>query len=144
MVKRIETRFEVQTYIDKLRYAIIENKTVLKFQRFRRIDAQRDFRFTNAYTMDTLFPDKIVEDVIKETLLSLELSNDIQTVQDIRFPKRSEMRVFGKCIQNQDVYIKLRVELISQISLCVSSQVLVLSFHFSDIPFQYVTFPYRD
>ena len=43
--------------------------------------------------------------------MSLEVTEEkrIETVKDRRFIKRSEMRVFGKNYNSNDVYIKIRV-----------------------------------
>ncbi|MGI6225833.1 MAG: hypothetical protein ACOYJ1_06220 [Peptococcales bacterium] len=74
----------------------------------------------------------------------------IETVKDTRFPKRSEMRVFGKKYLEDDVYIKIRVELISIEHASVSiehasgdSFILVMSFHYSEWDFQESDFPYK-
>ena len=113
MTKRIETRFEVQTFIDQLKYALVVQKATLKFQRNRRVDDNRHIKYTNAYTVETLFPDDDILNTLKKELLTLKVTNYIQTVRDYRYPNLNEMRVFGKCYGNEEVYIKLRVELLS-------------------------------
>lgn len=51
---------------------------------------------------------------LKRELQTLTVEEYIQTVKDLRFPKRSEMREFGKVYDGKgDVYVKLRVELFS-------------------------------
>jgi len=67
----------------------------------------------------------------------------IETRKDIRFPNRSEMRVFGKEYAAGDVYIKIRFELISLAHASGSSFILVMSFHFSERSFSDSLFPYR-
>lgn len=55
-VIRIESELEVKTYLDRLKYAI-KNCAEIKFQISRLVDANRDIKFTNQYTVSTLFPD---------------------------------------------------------------------------------------
>ena len=63
--------------------------------------------------MNTLFPNENPVDALKRELLTLSIGNYMKTVQDLRFPKKSEMREFGKVYNNtEDVYIKIRVELL--------------------------------
>lgn len=65
----------------------------------------------------------------------------MQTVKDLRFPKRSKMREFGKVYDGKgDVYIKIRVELLSAFG---STTTFVMSFHYAEIPFTPEMFPYR-
>ena len=78
MTKRIETRFEVQTFIDQLKYALVVQKATLKFQRNRRVDDNRHIKYTNAYTVETLFPDDDILNTLKKVLLTLKVTNYIQ------------------------------------------------------------------
>jgi len=55
-VVRIEAEPDVKTYLDRLKYAI-KNGAEIKFQIIRLVDANRDIKFTNQYTVSTLFPD---------------------------------------------------------------------------------------
>ena len=65
----------------------------------------------------------------------------MQTVKDLRFPKKSEMREFGKVYNgNGDVYIKIRVELLSEYG---NHTTFVMSFHYAEIPFTPEMFPYN-
>ena len=65
----------------------------------------------------------------------------IRTVKDVRFPKRSEMREFGKVYNgNGDVYIKIRVELLGEYG---NATTFVMSFHFAERAFIPAMFPYR-
>lgn len=65
----------------------------------------------------------------------------MRTVKDIRFPKRSEMREFGKQYNgNEDVYIKIRVELLGKYG---NTTTVVMSFHFAEIEFVPEMFPYK-
>jgi hypothetical protein len=46
-------------------------------------------------------------------LLKITVEDYIETVKDLRFANRSEMRVFGRTYLGEaDVYIKIRVELL--------------------------------
>ena len=57
----------------------------------------------------------------------------IHTVKDLRFPKRSEMRVFGRRYHgSNDVYIKIRVELLSAMG---NHTAFVMSFHYAEVSF---------
>ena len=65
----------------------------------------------------------------------------IQTVKDIHFPKRSEMREFGKVYDGKDdVYIKIRVELLG---IYGQTTTFIMSFHFAEKAFTQEMFPYR-
>lgn len=109
---RIESELEVKTYLQNLRYAL-DNGAKLEFQVRRRVDDDRDEKFTNLYTINTLFPDENPVGALKRELRNLCVEDYMQTVKDIRFPKRSEMREFGKVYNGKDdVYIKIRVELL--------------------------------
>lgn len=95
---RIESELEVRTYIQNLQFAL-NNGARINFQAIRRVDDNRDPKFTNQYTVNTLFPDENPVDALKRELLTLGVADYIKTVQDLRFPKRSEMREFGKVYQ---------------------------------------------
>lgn len=74
-------------------------------------------------------------------LLLLSVEDYMQTVQDLRFPKRSEMREFGKVYNGKDdVYIKIRVELLGMYG---NTTTFVMSFHFAEKAFTPEMFPYR-
>ena len=61
--------------------------------------------------------------------------------QDLRFPKRSDMREFGKVYSGKgDVYIKIRVELLGQYG---SATTFIMSFHFAERAFSPEMFPYK-
>ena len=65
----------------------------------------------------------------------------MRTVQDLRFPNRSEMREFGKVYNGKDdVYIKMRVELLGVYGKMTT---FVMSFHFAEKAFTPDMFPYR-
>ena len=138
---RIESKLEVNTYLQKLKYAL-DHDAQITFQARRLVDKQRDEKYTNQYTVDTLFPDENPVDALKRELKTLTVEEYMKTVQDLRFPKRSEMREFGKVYTGmQDVYIKIRVELLG---LDGNTTTFVMSFHFAEKPFTTDMFPYKE
>jgi hypothetical protein len=140
--KRIQDRFEVQTYLDRLRYAIEEGAQV-NIIHDREVDAKRNRKFTNRYTIALLFPDEDPTEAIKRELLQLTVEDYVETVKDLRFPKRTDMVVFGKTYCHEDVYVKIRVELINTSLAGGGSSILVMSFHFAETSFSDSDFPYR-
>nr|WP_297765417.1 hypothetical protein [uncultured Butyrivibrio sp.] len=137
---RIETELEVKAYIQDLKYAI-KNGAQINFQASRCVDENREEQYTNQYTVNKLFPDENPVDALKRELLTLTEEDYMRTVKDLRFPNRSEMREFGKVYNsNEDVYIKLRVELLGQYG---NTTTFIMSFHFAETPFTPDMFPYR-
>lgn len=137
---RIESESEVKAYIQNLKYAL-NHGAQITFQAKRIIDDQRDERYTNQYTVNTLFPEENPVDALRRELRSLTVEEYMRTVKDIRFPKRSEMREFGKVYNGKDdVYIKIRVELLG---LYGESTTFVMSFHFAERAFEPEMFPHR-
>lgn len=108
-VSRIETLHEVETYIDRVKYAL-DNGANIDFQEYRTVDNNRDEKYTNSFTIADLFPNEKPTDVLRIELKKLQVSEYMRTVKDLRFPKRSEMREFGRVYDGHgDVYIKFRV-----------------------------------
>lgn len=137
---RIESELEVKTYIQNLKFAL-NNGAKINFQVKRRVDEKRDEKYTNQYTIAALFPDENPVDALKRELLTLSVGDYMRTVKDLRFPKRSEMREFGKVYNDKDdVYIKIRVELLGMYG---NTTTFVMSFHFAEKAFTPEMFPYR-
>lgn len=137
---RIESELEVKTYIQDLKFAL-NNGAQINFQAKRRVDENREEKYTNQYTINTLFPNENPVDAIKRELLTLSVEDYMQTVKDMRFPKRSEMREFGKVYNGtDDVYIKIRVELLG---IYGNTTTFVMSFHYDERAFMPEMFPYR-
>ena len=137
---RIEPEIEVQTYLQDLRYALNHGAQVL-FQAERQVDQNRAVRYTNRFTVADLFPNENPVDALKRELKALTIEEYMQTVKDLRFPKRSEMREFGKVYNGKgDVYIKIRVELLSEYG---NHTTFVMSFHYAETPFTPEMFPYK-
>ena len=119
----------------------INNGAKIEFQETRFVDEDRDERYTNQYNVNALFPNENPVDVLRRELLKLSISDYMRTVKDTRFPKRSEMREFGKVYNGKDeVYIKIRVELLGMYG---NATTFVMSFHFAEKPFAPDVFPYR-
>ena len=142
-LKRTESEAEVNAYISNLRYAI-KNGAKINFQRERKVDNERDERYTNAYTVAELFPDENPTEALRRELLKLTIKEYMHTVKDTRFKNLSEMRVFGKTYKStKDVYIKIRVELMDPEN-ANNHTTFVMSFHFAETPFKKEDFPYLD
>ena len=137
---RIESETEIKSYIQDLKYAL-NNGAKINFQVKRLVDEQRDEKYTNQYTVNTLFPDENPVDALRRELLTLSVEDYMKTVRDIRFPKRSEMREFGKIYNGtDDVYIKIRVELLG---IYGNATTFIMSFHFAERAFTPEMFPYK-
>ncbi len=137
---RIESELEVKAYIQDLKFAL-NNGAKIDFQAKRRVDKNRNEKYTNQYTVNMLFSDENPVHALKRELLTLSVENYMQTVKDLRFPKRSEMREFGKVYNGKDdVYIKIRVELLGMYG---NMTTFVMSFHFAEKAFMPEMFPYR-
>lgn len=137
---RIESELEVKAYIQNLKFAL-NNGAKINFQIKRLVDDKREERYTNQYTVNTLFPNENPVEALRKELLSLAAEDYIQTVKDLRFPNRSEMREFGKVYNDKDeVYIKIRVELLGTYG---SATTFIMSFHFTEKAFTKEMFPYR-
>ena len=137
---RIETELEVKSYLQNLKYAL-NHGAKIEFQAKRLVDDMRDSRYTNAYTISTLFPNEDPIKALKRELLLLTEQDYIRTLKDIRFPKRSEMREFGNVYNKiEDVYIKIRVEILGNYG---APTTFVMSFHFAERPLIPELFPYK-
>lgn len=137
---RIESEIEVKAYIQNLKFAL-NNGAKIDFQVRRLVDEKRDEKYSNQYTVNKLFPDENPEEALKRELLTLTVEDYMQTVKDYRFPKRSEMREFGKVYNGtEDVYIKIRVEILGTYG---STTTFVMSFHFAEKAFTAEMFPYK-
>ena len=135
---RIESETEVRAYVQNLKFAL-NNGAKIDFQVKRLVDEKRDEKYTNQYTVNTLFPDENPVDALKRELLTLSVEEYMQTVKDLRFPNRSEMREFGKVYNgSEDVYIKIRVELLGAYG---NTTTFVMSFHFAERAFTPEMFP---
>lgn len=140
--KRIESKLEVETYLQNLAYALKNGSARMKFMQERYVDLQREERYTNRFTVGDLFPNDSPERALKRELLTIEAGNYIETVKDLNCPQKSEMRVFGKKYSD-DVYIKIRVELLNSGKAGVYDTVFVMSFHYAKYAFTESRFPYR-
>lgn len=131
-----KNRQDVEAYLAKLEYALQDKNSLIEFQEDRYVDKNRPKEYTNVYTIAKLFPDSSPKEILHRELASLQVQEYIETVKDIRHPQRSEFWVFGKKYMEKDVYIKIRVEIIQR------THIFIMSFHFSEIPFSEVHFPF--
>ena len=137
---RIENKSEVTAYIQDLKFAL-NNGARINFQTQRLVDKKRSEKYTNQYTIHKLFPNENPVDALRHELLTLSVEDYMQTVKDLRFPNRSEMREFGKIYNNtEEVYIKIRVELLGMYG---NTTTFVMSFHFAEKAFTPEMFPYK-
>jgi hypothetical protein len=137
-VKIIRTKEEVETYLAKLKYALSLNSTLIVFQADRQVDLERPIEFRNSYTVAELFPDESPIEAIKCELGNLKVTEYMETVKDINFPKRADWWTFGKKYGSKDTYIKFRVEIVER------NNVFIMSFHFSTRPFVKGDFPFSN
>ena len=137
---RIESKLEVQSYIQNLKYAL-EHGANIQFQVSRLVDKQRKKQYTNQYTVAALFPNENPVIALKRELKTLTVEEYMRTVKDLRFPKKSEMREFGRVYNGtEDVYIKIRIELFGEYGNVTT---FVMSFHFAEKAFESYMFPYK-
>jgi len=141
-IKRIESKIEVETYLARLKYALKIGKAKIIFQKDRKVDETRDKKFTNRYTILSLFPDEDEVEVLKRELATLSVEEYIETIKDIRYPRKSDMRVFGRKYAGEDVYIKIRVELVNTTNGFGDNYIFIMSFHYSEEAFDDNDFPY--
>lgn len=139
--ERIESELEVKAYIQNLKYAL-EHGAKITFQAKRLVDKNRDEKYTNQYTVSALFPNENPEEALRRELSTLTVEEYMRTVKDLKFPKRSEMREFGKVYNATDhVYIKIRVELLGEYG---NMTTFIMSFHFAEKIFKQEMFPYKN
>jgi len=140
-IKRIESRTEIQSYIQNLKFALNHGASI-SFQATRHADQLRAPEFSNQFTVADLFPAENPAAALKRELQSLTVQEYMQTVKDLRFPNRSEMREFGRVYNGKgDVYIKIRVELLGEAG---NHSVFIMSFHYAVRRFLPEDFPYRN
>ena len=136
---RIESKAEVQGYIQNLIYAL-DHGAHIDFQPVRAVDSTRDTKYSNAYTVADLFPDEDPITALGREIRKLKVEEYIRTVKDLKHPKRSEYREFGRVFPEKgDVYIKIRVEVINYYG---GQTVFVMSFHYAVKPLANEYFPY--
>jgi hypothetical protein len=137
VTKYRESKVAISTYLDRLKYALESESVSIQFIEDRLVDIGRSEKYTNRYTIAKLFPNEDPVEVLKNEFKSISIKEYIETVKDLRYPKRSDMRVFGRKYDTDEEYIKFRVEILPETHL------LVMSFHFSTIQFEHIEFPYN-
>ena len=89
----------VKSYIQNLRFALTHGAKI-NFQEKRLVDENRPEKYTNQYTVRTLFPDENPVDALKRELLSLSSENYMRTVKDLLHAKRNPFLLFFTRIFN--------------------------------------------
>lgn len=135
-IKTTKPEAEVTTYLEKLKYALDQDNTIITIQEVRQVDSERPLEHTNRYTIAQLFADESPREAVLRELSTLKVNEYLETVKDLRYPKLSEFWVFGRRYNDKDVYIKIRVEIVQR------NSVFVMSFHFSTRKFVDNDFPY--
>ena len=139
----IESKDEIVTFLDNLLYALNSGNAKIELIQDRAADKGRVDKYTNRYTLLCLFPNEDPVEKLTQELATLSVDEYIETVKDIRFEKRSPLRVFCKKYGGEDVYIKLRVELLKMLASGIDNYILVLSFHYAEKNFIDGDFPHR-
>jgi len=137
---RIESLQEVESFIQNVIYALNNNANIT-IQFDRRVDEHRENKYTNRYTINKLFPKENPKDAIARELQKLKTEEYVETLADLRFPSKSEMRVFAKIYDSEQVYIKIRVELFDKNGKALA---YIMSFHFAEHKYDEADFPYRE
>lgn len=133
----IESKSDILTYLDQLKYVLNQKSTKIAFQEDRFEDKNRNPQYTNRYAIAKLFPNDDKIEVLKRELQKLCVEEYIESVKDLNYPNRKDMRVFGRKYGNDEVYIKFRVEILP------GTNIFVMSFHLSTVRFCNVCFPYK-
>lgn len=133
-----ETEVDVETYIAKLKYSLEDHSTRIRFQRTRLCDEKKDVKYTNEYTFDDLFPDENESVVFRRELKNLTVGDYIETVEDTRRKGLDHFRVFGRVYNTEDVYIKIRVNL-----LLNGGVTFIMSFHYAERELKKEDYPYK-
>ena len=111
---------DVSHFIKKIRTFLASDGCQLDIQRSRRGEAPLEPNSTNNTISDLDFS---TED-IKNEVLSLTISNYVNTVKDKEREKNQYYRIFTKKINNRDIYIKLKIYNLNRIHL--------MSFHYAN------------
>ena len=75
---RIESELEIRTYLQKLQYALDQGAEI-SFQAKRLVDQNREEKYTNQYTVNTLFPDENPKEALKRELKTLTVEEYMKT-----------------------------------------------------------------
>lgn len=110
----------LETVREKLRN---EGEDALLFKQ-NRVHEKENVKYTNQYCMEKLEYD--VGDAMHE-IMTLETSHYLESLNDRKNSQLDLLHVFIKEIQNQQVYIKLKMK-----ELGDNEMVLCISFHFAE------------
>ena len=78
LLSRIESELEVQAYLQDLRYAL-DNGATIDFRIDRVVDQKRDEKYTNRYTVATLFPNEDPVVALRRELKTLTVAEYMQS-----------------------------------------------------------------
>lgn len=134
--KYIESQLEVETFLEKVKHTLENNGHIL-LQGHKRSEKDRPAENTNQYTVKDLFANTDITESLKKELQTLKVSEYMYTVKDIKFKKRSPLRVFAKEYKHKNVYIKIRVQILH-------NEIYVLSFHYVMYDINVEEFPYKE
>lgn len=123
----IATRGMVKIFIRELRSILGDSR--LKFILLDRTEKRE--KFSTKYCMAKLGFDET--DIIDQ-LKNLKIENYVETCNDKRNIKSNPYYIFDKFIDNQEIYIKVKIESYD------NKRVLCMSFHFAEYPI--TNFPY--
>ena len=118
----IEPKEDVESFIEKLHTILNSGNYELDILPKKKNEKKND-PFTTQNTLKTL---GLIEDEdIADEFLSLSVKDYIETMKDDK-PNKSDFRVFGKVIDNKEVYIKLKIK--------KDKDIFCVSFHFAKYP----------
>lgn len=114
---------DIRDFLQRVREKLTnEGEEGLLFKQ-NRVHEKDDVKYTNQYCMDQLEYD--VGDVMHE-IMTLDVSHYLESLNDRKSSRLDLLHVFIKEIQNQQVYIKLKIK-----ELGDNEMVLCISFHFA-------------
>ena len=87
---RIEDEDDVRAYLQNLKYCIRSGSTI-NLIRERRVDQDRDIKYTNRFTIHDLFPNEDPVTALKRELQTLSVRDYIHTLKDTRYPQKKRM-----------------------------------------------------
>lgn len=118
----IEPKEDVESFIENLHKILNSGDYELDILPKKKHE-KKDDPFTTQNTLKTL---GLIEDEdIANEFLSLSIKDYIETMKDDK-PNKNDFRVFGKVIDNKQVYIKLKIR--------KDKDIFCVSFHFAKHP----------
>lgn len=134
--KKIDSLETVNMYIDQIHY-IIDHLGEIVLIKKRKSENNRPLLYTNLGTLNDLYPDDNIIEMIKIALYSLDAKDYLYTTTDRQRKNQPPLLVFGKKIKIQDVYIKIRIGILE-------NRIKVLSFHYALYSINSKDYPYLE